>query len=345
MKKIFIAYFVLQALTACKNEETSKQLNGSTTTQNNIQTKNPSSVSSTINNTPTATVIETGIYKDKDSLYHLKYNLEVNKTYTFNSKEINKQTITFRGKTQSMSQETYDPISFTVSNNKDNKYTLQVKMGGKRAITKAEGKEFVFDTNGKKPADPNQARMWKIYKAISEATFTVDMDVYGNISNIQGIDAIYTKAKNSLAGDLTGKQLDEFLTAFKQGFNAESLKKQFESSMMKFPAKGLKIGEKWNNDPSRKKEGYNQLIQVNDKVAEVKVQGIIPTKFQSKVIEGVTYKISVKGSQNGTITIDKSSGWISKGSFNVTVIETKSAKKGNQSEQVVQKTENNTYIN
>lgn len=343
MRKIIFAYSLLLFLTACKNEEKSKLIDNSNI-KNTQKNKNQTQISTSDKNS-SSKIIETGIYQDKDSLYHLKYNLEVGKTYSFNSKEINKQTITFRGKSQSMTQETYDPINFKVTDNKDNKYTLEVKLGGKKIITKAEGKEFTFDTQGKQPTDLNQARMWKIYKAISEVSFTVDMDVFGNLSNIKGLDAIYTKAKNSLSGDLKGKQLDDFVLAFKKGFNAETFKTQFENSMMKFPAKGLKIGEKWNNDPSRKNQGFNQLIQVNDQSAEVKVQGIIPSKSDSKVIDGVTYKISVKGSQNGKIIMNKNSGWISNASFNITVTETRSAKKGNESEQVIQKTENNTYIN
>ncbi|MDR1877922.1 MAG: DUF6263 family protein [Flavobacteriaceae bacterium] len=355
MKKLFITFALsltfmfCGTLISCKNEEKSKQFDSSPVTQEKGNV-NPDKTPPLLpasgdveNNSPV--VIETGIYKDKDSLYHLKYVLETGKTYLFNTKEVNKQTITFRGKSQSITQESHDPVSFTVLGIKDGKYTLQVNMGGKKVITKADGQQSVFDTKGKKPEEPNQAKMWMIYKAISEVTFTMDMDVYGNVTNINGMDAIYSKAKSSLSGELKGKELDDFVNAFKQGLNPETFKAQFEASVMKFPAKGLKIGEKWNTDPSLKNLGYNQLVKVDENTTEVIVQGSIPPKSDSKVNEGVTYKISAKVSQNGKIIIDNKSGWISKANFTATVTETRTAVKGEESEEIVQKTVNTTYIN
>jgi hypothetical protein len=203
----------------------------------------------------------------------------------------------------------------------------------------------IFDTNGKKPGDPDQAKMWKIYRAISNVTFTLDMDIYGNASNIKGMDAIYEKAKLTLQSELKGKDLDDFINAFKLGLNPNTFKDQFERSIMKFPAKGLKIGEKWNTQPEMKDRGYNQLIKVGENITEIHLQGTLPSKKDSKVIEGVTYKLSVNGNQSGKVFIDNKSGWISKANFSMNITETKSASKGNDSEKVVQKTVNSTYIN
>ncbi|MDR2121667.1 MAG: DUF6263 family protein [Flavobacteriaceae bacterium] len=356
MKKLYVIFTLLVAfmscktLISCKNEEKSKLLDNSSSTAKGKENVNSDKTTPLLGNSgdigetkPEA--IKTGIYQDEDSLYHLKYILEPGKTYSFNSKGVNKQIVTFRDKSQSITQESYDPISFTVLNVKDGKYTLQVKMGGKKVVIRADGKQSVFDTNGKKPEDPDQAKMWKIYKIISEATFTLNMDIYGNVSEITGMDALYNKAKSSLSGELSGEELNGFMNVLKQNINPEAFKTQFEGSLMKFPAKGLKIGEKWNNDPSKKGKGYNQLVKVDENTTEIRVQGIIPSKSESKVVEGVTYKISLKGSQSGKIILDNKSGWISKANFNLTVTETKSAKKGEESELVVQKTENNTYIN
>ncbi len=347
MKKSLIIPFSLLAamFISCKNNEQSKQLGSSVSQSKENASSTSNNNSSNDISVEKAPVIETGIYQDKDSLYHLKYVLETGKTYTLNSKSINKQITTFRDKSQTISQETYEPVSFTVISIKDEVYNLQVKLSGKKVITKAEGQQVVFDTNGKKPDNPDQARMWKIQKAISENTFTMDMDMYGKISNISGIDAIYNKAKSSLSGDLKGKELDDFMTALKQGINPEVLKAQFESSMTVFPTKGLKIGEKWNNDPSRKNQGYNQLVKVDENTTEIRIQGSLPSQSKSDTKEGVTYKISFSGNQTGKIIIDNKSGWISSANFNITATETRSAKKGNQSEKVVQKTINNTYIN
>ncbi|MGM5630861.1 DUF6263 family protein [Apibacter raozihei] len=356
MKKPLIAFSILFALVSssifnsCKNEEKSKLLDSASVipakdTQNLSLVNKPGFVPSIIDTTSKTPIAETGIYKSEDNTYHLRYILEKGKVYPFNTRETNTQTLTIRGESQTISMESKEPLSFTVLDIKDGKYVLQVHMGGKKVITKADGQQSVFDTNGQKPSNPDQAKMWKIYKAISNITFTMNMDIYGNVSNINGLDAVYSKAKSALTGDLKGKELDDFVQAFKKGFNAEIFKAQFESSIMKFPSQGLKIGEKWNNNPSMKGKGYNELVKVDENYAEVKLQGNIPSQSESKVLEGVTYKISVKGFQNGKVTIDTKSGWITKGVFTVSVTETRSAKKGEESEQAVQKTVNNTYIN
>jgi len=73
--------------------------------------------------------------------------------------------------------------------------------------------------------------------------------------------------------------------------------------------------------------------------------GNLPPKSESKVIEGITYKLSVNGSQSGKVIIDNKSGWISNANFTMSVTESKSATKGNETEKVVQKSVNQTYIN
>jgi hypothetical protein len=350
---LFIYILLISNLLSCKNEEKSKQLTDASiskkddvrNTDKTLLSESSLSVDNLSKEEKNTPEIITGIYQDADSLYHLRYIFEKGKTYSFNSREINKQTITFRDKTQSISQESIDPMSFTVLDIKNDIYTLQVNMGGKKVITRADGKEVIFDTNGKKPGDPDQAKMWKIYRAISNVTFTLDMDIYGNASNIKGMDAIYEKAKLTLQSELKGKDLDDFINAFKLGLNPNTFKDQFERSIMKFPAKGLKIGEKWNTQPEMKDRGYNQLIKVGENITEIHLQGTLPSKKDSKVIEGVTYKLSVNGNQSGKVFIDNKSGWISKANFSMNITETKSASKGNDSEKVVQKTVNSTYIN
>lgn len=350
---LFISILLGSCLLSCKNKEKSKQLIDSSISKNNGTSSHgknlltESSLSDTNPNKEQKSTPEiiSGIYQDADSLYHLRYILEKGKTYSFNSREINKQTITFRDKSQSVSQESIDPMSFTVLDVKNDIYTLQVNMGGKKVITRADGKEVVFDTNGKKPEDPDQAKMWKIYRAISNVTFTLNMDTYGNASNIKGMDAIYEKAKTTLQSELKGKELDDFINAFKLGLNPNTFKAQFEGSIMKFPSKGLKIGEKWNTHPEMKERGYNQLVKVGKNITEIRLQGILPSKKDSKVVEGITYKLSVNGTQSGKVMIDNKSGWISKANFSMNLTETKSASKGNETEKVVQKTQNSTYIN
>lgn len=349
---LLLFIFICNSMLSCKNEERSKQLfdssipekNDKTTTGNTLKGESSSKNLLSKEELSKPEII-TGIYRDADSLYHLRYILEKGKTYSFNTRDVNKQTVTFRDKTQSVTQESLDPMSLTVIDVNNGVYTLQVNMKGKKVITKAEGKEVIFDTNGKKPEDPNQAKMWNIYRAISNISFTLDMDMYGNASNIKGMDVIYEKAKNTLKSELQGKELDDFINAFKQGLNPEVFKAQFEGSIMRFPSKGLKIGEKWNNHPSLKDQGYNQLVKVGENTTEIRLHGNLPPKSESKVIEGITYKLSVNGSQSGKVIIDNKSGWISNANFTMSVTESKSATKGNETEKVVQKSVNQTYIN
>ncbi|MDR3271960.1 MAG: DUF6263 family protein [Flavobacteriaceae bacterium] len=340
MKKSIIILALL-TIAACKKDEKSavSQQDNSKNTTSSVQP----SVSDSAAVAPAVPV--TAVYQDSLGVYHLKYNLEVGKTYPFNSREVNKQTLSMDGNSQSITQETAEQISFKVLSFKDDVYHMQINIGSKKITTKADGQQFVLDTNSNKPSDPDQARMWQVYKALSQLSFTMDMDVHGKASNIQGMDAIYTKAKSTLSGDLKGKELDDFINILKQSFNPEMFKNLFESSVVRFPEKGLKIGEKWNNDPAKKDMGYNQLTKVDDKTAEITLSGNIPPQNHSETKEGVTLTASLKGTQSGKITLDTKSGWVNKANLDLFLTETQTAKKGEQKQQMEKKSENHTYLN
>lgn len=369
MKKSLTVLSVISALVltivSCKNKEESKLID--TSVQNSNTTKGDSLNHFNSPATPLINVLEqpstenlTGIYQSSDGAYHLVYNLEKGKTYNFNIREVNTQTQTLSasGKDENgekktvnetskpLVQESIEPLSFTVSDFTDGVYTLQVKMGGRKLIMKADGKQqTILDTNGKQPTNPEQARLWKMYKAISELSFIIKMNINGSILQVSGFESIYDKAKNAVKNDLKGKELTEFINDFKKGVNENVFKAQFENSLMKFPAEGVKVGGKWNNDPAMKGKGYNQLVSVDTNTAVVKLYADIPSQSQSDKKDGVSLKASLTGSQSGKISLDIKSGWVSKGTLTTSVTESQTASKDGDYQKVTNKVVTNIYIN
>lgn len=336
MKKIVLALSIL-FLFSCKDK------NGSSTSTSKSESSKTENTQQ--NQSLKKSDLPVSIKQDDKGLYHFKYNLEKGKTYPFNTKEIQIQTATSHGESHTIKEESIDNMDFTVIDIVNGKYIIRVNLKNKKVTTSADGKSATLDTNGAAPANPDQVKMWKVYKSLSGSSFTMELDSNGNVSNIKGMENVYNKIKTDLKKELSGKQLDDFIKIVKQGYNPELFKKQFEQVTVKFPDKGLKIGEEWVNDPKNKGKGYNKLTKVDDNYAEISLVGIIPPKEDSQKQGNVTYSVSVTGSQKGKIIIDNKTGWIHKANLDLIMTEKQSATDGKQTQEMTRKMENHSYIN
>lgn len=275
-----------------------------------------------------------------DGVYTQKFILEKGKTYPLNTSTKETQTLTDpSGKSASGSTLSVDNMSFTVNDFANGIYDITINLIGKKTSQTFDGKTVSVDTSKPAPKDENQKMIWTVNKALSGNKLNLKMDEAGNIKSITGFDAIYNKINSSTSSIIKdAEQKKGFTNSFKQSFNEATIKDQFINNIHILPVKGAKVGEKWTKSENASPDGKIKfttnyvLKSVENGVATISVSGGIPTQSDKQTQDGVTRTVSSGVTQNGTITLDANSGWITKHTLNIKTTQKESYTDGKQSE-------------
>lgn len=343
MKKIIgIALFAV-ALVACKKENTK------TVTKVNPETGKTETLTVEV---PEEEKIIAAIV-DSAGIFKQKFYLEKGVTYPLIAYQRDIQNVsTPDGKSVSGTSESTDEMSVTVNDFKDNVYDLSVNLIAKRNSTSANGKTVVSDTKAAAPKEEQLKGMYTINKAITGNKLTMKMNVDGKILSVTGFDPIYTKIGSAL-GTLVkdAKQRGEIVSNFKRGFNEATIKEQFEKNLKIFPAKGVKIGEKWTvtedviPGADLKLTSNYVLTKVENGKAEISVNGSIPTKSDKQSKDGITHSMSLGGSQNGKIILDSNTGWILHENISIKTNQKETISDGTKSQSMTQNSTSSIIMN
>lgn len=275
-----------------------------------------------------------------------QYNLQKGKTYPYTIKEKEEQKIEAEGKSESITNETYDELTFTINDVVGDVYKVRVNFISKKTTLKAQGKTLSISTNEVAPKDKALAQTYKLYKALVGNSFTMDLDKNGIVSNIKGMEKIYSKVESVVKKDLKGDELNAFMDAIKSTLNPKVFKAQFEAVRIQFPQSGVQQGDTWSDKPKTSISDINyKLTKLDNSVAEVSISSAMKPDSKSDTQNGVTLKASIKGGQNGTIILDASSGWIKKGNIVTTVAESQSMTDGKRTEKITKTVISTTQIN
>lgn len=280
--------------------------------------------------------------KDSAGVFTQSFKLEKGKTYPLTTYTRNVQTMTDpSGKSMSGTSESTDEMSFVVDDFQNGVYDITINLIGKRNSQTANGKTIVVDTKQAAPKDQNLKMMWSVNKALVGNKLKMKLKENGDVVSVTGFEPIYTKVSTAVSPAIKDqKQRTEFLNSFKSSFNDKMIREQFTKNLMVLPKKGAKIGAKWTESENASPDGkikltsHYTLKNVDDKNAVVTVSGGIPYKSDKRSQEGMTHSISSEMSQQGTVTIDRSSGWISNQNLTVKTTQTESISDGKQTQTV-----------
>lgn len=292
----------------------------------------------------------TAIY-DSAGVYQQKFRLEKGKSYPLKTLQKDVQTMTApNGESQSGTNESVDEMSFLVNNFENGVYDITINLLGKRNSQTANGQTIAVDTKAVEPKDEQLKMMWKVNKALVGNKLNLKMDENGKVISITGFDPIYAKVSASMNGIIKdAKQKTAFTNSFKESFNEKMLKEQFTKNLVLFPAKGAKIGQKWeeteNATPELKMTTTYTLKNVANGVAEIGVSGGIPKKSDKMTKEGVTRTVSSELSQNGTIILDQNTGWIKNQKINLKTSQSQTMSDGKQSQTLKSSTVSTVSVN
>ena len=344
MKKSIIICFVLLGIISCKKETTA---NNSTTekNQNSATTEEKKEENSSIfgnlfEEKPTAFV------KQDNGKNKYQLNLEKGKTYPFNLRETEEQTLSGPKGSESIKNESYDEINFTVQDTKNDRYQLLVTFVSKSTKISAQGKTITVDTKSAKPNDANLAQTYKLFKALVGTSFNLEVDKNGKVTDTKNMENIYKKVEKELKPGLKKEEYDALLAGIKATLNPEVFKKQFEAILVKFPSQGVQQGDTWKDKPEKSISDINyKLTTLDENQAIISVSSTMKPDSKSQSQNGLTMTAGISGNQTGTLTLDAQSGWMKNAKIVTKVTETQSLTDGKRTEKASKTVTSSTIVN
>lgn len=241
-----------------------------------------------------------------------KYHLVSNTASTY---EANGEEIT---STQEM---TTDYVINVKDVDAEGNVTMDYKYDALKMSAESEGVVQSFDSKSPDLNDPTA----KIYNSLIGNGFSVKMTKFGEIKEIDGVDALLDSMVDSF--DLEGAEETEELKTqlketLKQSFGSEALISMLEQSTNIYPQKEVKVGDSWET-----KYGINAIIQmeVTVKYTLEKVEGTTAYVAVSANIEtdgeqpgtfmNIPVNSTLKGTMKGNIKMDTTNAFLSEGEF------------------------------
>lgn len=345
MKKSLIICFVLLGMISCKKETSTTNSSSSEKNQNSTSTEDKKEESSSIfgdlfEEKPTAFV------KQDNGKKKYQLNLEKGKTYPFNLRESEEQTLSSPKGSESIKNESYDEINFTVQDTKNDKYQLLVTFVSKSNKVSAQGKTISVDTKTVKPNDENLARTYTLFKALVGTSFNLEVDKNGKVTDTKNMENIYKKVEKELKPNLKKEEFDAVFSGIKATLNPEVFKKQFEAILVKFPSQGVQQGDSWKDKPEKSISDINyKLTTLDDNQAIISVSSAMKPDSKSQSQNGLTMTASISGNQTGTLTVDAQSGWMKNAKIVTKVTETQVLTDGKRTEKVSKTVTSSTQVN
>ncbi len=139
-----------------------------------------------------------------------------------------------------------------------------------------------------------------VFKAMTTGHFTMTMSKYGELKSVSGINEMVDGVVASL--DIPAEYAAQAGEMMKQNFSDEKMKDQLKN-MYIYPSHPVAIGESWTSDIStgegNVKTTYT-LKEVNDATVIIDLTSDVSSSQNG---------VSLKGTQTGSMTIAKSTGW------------------------------------
>jgi hypothetical protein len=166
-------------------------------------------------------------------------------------------------------------MEFTVLEEIENGYRMDVRYANIVNTMTTQMGEMSFNSTG----DGDDA-MSKVFKALTEQTFQVDLSYKGEVLSVDGIDQMWANAMN-VVSELDEKQTEQLLGQLKESFGENSFKQSLQMGFDAFPDKKVKIGAEWTKEGSitttltMSTVSVYKLVAVEDGVAVLSVNTAI----------------------------------------------------------------------
>jgi hypothetical protein len=249
----------------------------------------------------------------------LKYNLKKGET-------LQQNMVTFLNLSQKiMEQEMKIDMSinmqsaFDVKDVQGDNYIMDMKYkavkmnmvmpGGAGAMT--------FDSNTTEDI-ATQQNISPILKAIIDKPLEIVMSKTGKVESIKGIEKLHEAMVNSMDKNIPEQMKQQMITQLGSQFSDEALKTMFAQNSSFFPDKPVSAGDRWNMKSSTTVSNFKMdldmkmtLKSIENDAVDIAIEGTIftPEGYEQET-RGITTKVTLKGTQQGLVTVNKNTGWI-----------------------------------
>jgi hypothetical protein len=251
----------------------------------------------------------------------LQLRFEEGKTYRMRMTTQQKITQTMQGRTMEMPQSIGFGLTQAVKEVKEDG-TAVVQVTYDSIQFKQEGPMGAMDYDSDNPPE-TVPLMAKGFAALVGQGFSLDMTPEGRVIRVEGADQLLARVTESI--DIAVPAMRSTIeTQMKQQFGDQALKEMMEQMMAIYPEEAVAVGDSWSRKMTVAR-GFPMIID-NNWTLKSRADGVAVVEVSSKVepnpdagpmeMGGMSIQQKLRGTQNGTIEIDETSGWVVKSTLN-----------------------------
>jgi hypothetical protein len=225
----------------------------------------------------------------------------------------------FRGEEIKISLVTNMKSTFEVKEVRGDSYAVEVKYKELKLEAGIPGMDIniPFDSNTTEDV-ATMTNFGPIFKALIDKPFEIVMNKLGKIESVKGLESFADAMMNSFSDSVPETTRQQIAGQFGSQFSEESFKLQFEQIAGYFPDKPIGTGDSWNVEMDTKVSNFTVKINmkftlksIEDNVINLTIEGTSSTpKGYEQEINGGKIKLALKGSQKGTMKVNKDTGWV-----------------------------------
>lgn len=209
-----------------------------------------------------------------------------------------------------------------VINDKDNIKTVRGVYRNFKMYMNIMGMEINVDTD--KPSEPmNEAElkanplgmMDKVFAGIKGKEFIMKVNEEGKVLEVSGFEKIVNSMIDSMGVEGDAKM--QMQASLQDQFNEQAIKDQFSQVLSIFPNKEIKVGDSWEKSLQM---GGRMPAKYITKYTVKEIEGdhvslSAQTNIGSTNSESDSYRMEVKGIQNGSLLVDSKTGLVINAEF------------------------------
>lgn len=244
---------------------------------------------------------------------NLQFNLKKGETYQQKSTSKIKVSQQYSGMNVDIDMNTINNIDFKIVDIKDTLYSIEMIFSTiKLSMTTPMG-NMEFSSESTNPSD----KMSSLFAQMTRKPIKATLSKSGVFYSIE-TEALINEIINS--NNLNETEKASLGAQFKEAFKEDMLKGQFGATFAYLTPKAIAKGDKWNRKESLKAMMFTLDSNINFEIVEETVDSYI-LKYASEIssdpnaplqnINGMQGKILLNGTEEGIITVNKNTGWVS----------------------------------
>jgi len=246
--------------------------------------------------------------------YTLEYKLEKGKTYKQHSVSDMNMTMSAMGQDIKMNIQMDIDVKFDVIDQNNDGYNL--RMSYQRIKTNMTS-PAAYSIDSDSPENSSDKSSSDFLKSLIGVPIDIQITQQGKVTSVKGVEKLMEKI-NSVDNP-------QFKQMFNQQFSEKMIQKMIEQFSIYLPDKPVAINDNWDVATSLSSNGIDiinkmklTLNQTANNVATIGLTGTLSTPEGGAVtkIQGMDAKVSVTGTQTGTVQLDMKTGWLVRSEVN-----------------------------